>query len=891
MPLASLPDPLPACVDGPQPPAASGSVRAVALQVLAPARTTLQPITVGLPFPRGSLHDPRCLRLSETAGSPVPLQTEPLAHWPDGSVKWLLLDFLLRDVPAGRHLWALAAGADRPPSPPRLTVAQTEGAIVVDTGAGLFEVDRRLLRPLTGVAGPNFSLPGPLTQLKLAGRGSLRRGKPPASARIESAVVEQRGPVRATVCLRGCWDGRPECRFVARLCFFAGTALVRLRLTLHNPERARHKGGLWDQGDPWSVYFDSLSLRLALRERGQPRVLWKAEPDQPAAAMPGGTLSLLQASSGGDNWQSRVHVNHEGRVVLPFRGYRSQTAGGLVSGLRASPIVSLRGDQAALTVAVPEFWQQFPKGLGVAKGELSVDLFAPQPGQRHELQGGEQKTHTLWLHFGPATEEESLSLEWAHRPALARAEPSWYADSGAVFLLDTPDSDRAPTSFDTLLEEALTGPNSFFAKREQIDEYGWRHFGETYADHENEHYAGPKPVVSHYNNQYDLVNGLLLQYLRSGDPRWWQLADPLARHVIDIDIYHTDRDRPAYSGGMFWHTDHYRDAATVGHRAYSRANRPPGKPYGGGPGNEHNWGTGLLHYYYLTGDPLAREAVLGLAGWVVRLDDGSLRLLGLIDDGPTGLASRTGGDLFHGPGRGGGNSINALLDGWLLTGAQSWLDKAEELIRRCIHPRDDLAAMDLTNPEHRWSYTVFLSVLARYLDLKAEAGQMDEAFAWARAVLRHYGAWLVEHERPYFDQVERLDFPNETWAAQEMRKANVLRLAARSADAPLRERLRQRGDELADRAWHDVFRFPTRTSTRSLAILLTEGARDACLRAEADEAVGPAGPPAAFGPPQRFVPQRQRVRQQLRTAGGLLRALLRAADPRRWPRALRARQL
>src|SRR5437667_274570 len=95
----------------------------------------------------------------------------------------------------------------------------------------------------------------------------------------------------------------------------------------------------------------------------------------------------------------------------------------------------------------------------------------------------------------------------------------------------------------------------------------------------------------------------------------------------------------------------------------------------------------------------------------------------------TGLASRTGGDLFHGPGRGGGNSINALLDAWLLGAGRAYLDKAEELIRRCVHPADDLAALDLGNPEERWSYTVFLSVLARYLDLKARAGQIDEMFS------------------------------------------------------------------------------------------------------------------------------------------------------------------
>ena len=204
---------------------------------------------------------------------------------------------------------------------------------------------------------------------------------------------------------------------------------------------------------------------------------------------------------------------------------------------------------------------------------------------------------------------------------------------------------RGGEKLDALLNEAVDGPNSLFARREIIDEYGWRNYGEVYADHENAHSSGPKPIISHYNNQYDVIYGMLLQFFRSGDPRWWDLADPLARHVIDIDVYHTKRDKAAYSGGLFWHTDHYRDAATCTHRAYSKANVPLGRPYGGGPSCEHNYTTGLLYYHYLTGDPLAREAVLELAGWVLRMDDGTRNILGLVDDGPTGLAMPPGANV------------------------------------------------------------------------------------------------------------------------------------------------------------------------------------------------------------------------------------------------------
>ena len=50
---------------------------------------------------------------------------------------------------------------------------------------------------------------------------------------------------------------------------------------------------------------------------------------------------------------------------------------------------------------------------------------------------------------------------------------------------------------------------------------------------------------------------------------------------------------------------------------------------------------------------------------------------------------------------------------------------------------------------------------------------------------------MVEHERPYLDHPEQLEYPTETWAAQELRKANVLRWAARYADEPLRRAVRR----------------------------------------------------------------------------------------------------
>jgi hypothetical protein len=136
---------------------------------------------------------------------------------------------------------------------------------------------------------------------------------------------------------------------------------------------------------------------------------------------------------------------------------------------------------------------------------------------------------------------------------------------------------------------------------------------------------------------------------------------------------------------------------------------------------------------------------------------------------------------------------------------------------------------------------------------------------------------MLGNEVPYFDRPEQLEFPTETWAAQELRKANVLRLASAHADEPLRSRLREKGDALAERAWEDLLRFKTRDVARSVAIVLREGTVDAGLRANP---IGPAPrPPGAvdFGEPLRFVAQKDRIRGILKSPRGLVFAAVRAA--------------
>ena len=60
----------------------------VALTVEEPAGVarTAWPVTSGVPIHQGQLQDPQSTALFDAEGAQVPLQTEVLSRWPDGSV-------------------------------------------------------------------------------------------------------------------------------------------------------------------------------------------------------------------------------------------------------------------------------------------------------------------------------------------------------------------------------------------------------------------------------------------------------------------------------------------------------------------------------------------------------------------------------------------------------------------------------------------------------------------------------------------------------------------------------------------------------------------------------------------------------------------------------------
>lgn len=170
-------------------------------------------VTWGLPWARGQCPRGTAFVLRDPQGQPQPLQSWPLAWWPDGSLKWtghaIAPGVRLAAAPpapaAGWQVQPLPAGQAAPATPGVVvTVEEGADAVTVNTGTVVCVVPRRGPVLVRSVARGGVEV---MRQVKLVAQGSTdaEGGSAPTGFEgvVEQLGIEQRGPQRAVLRLRG----------------------------------------------------------------------------------------------------------------------------------------------------------------------------------------------------------------------------------------------------------------------------------------------------------------------------------------------------------------------------------------------------------------------------------------------------------------------------------------------------------------------------------------------------------------------------------------------------------------------------------------------------------------------------------------------------------------
>ena len=199
-------------------------------------------ITWGVPWPKGALQKDTSLALTTADGTALPLQTWPVAYWPDGSIKWS--GHALTATPGISATLTLAPGPTTAPATP-LSVTETAEAFTIDTGTVRARISRapaspHLIESLT-IGTRIVAQHGRLVALREDRSQPDTRRDLASTSTIERIIVEQSGPVRAVLKLEGrhlespstssanaAAPARAWLPFTVRLHFFAGSGAIRL---------------------------------------------------------------------------------------------------------------------------------------------------------------------------------------------------------------------------------------------------------------------------------------------------------------------------------------------------------------------------------------------------------------------------------------------------------------------------------------------------------------------------------------------------------------------------------------------------------------------------------------------------------------------------------------
>ena len=527
------------------------------------------PVTMSVPFAPGELRSPGAVKVLDEHNAATPTQMRPLVQWPDGSVRWLLVDTQI-DLHAERPRHLRVALGQPPAARHPLHVNDDADAVRVDTGAVRFAIPKRRFAIVDAVqpSGARQPMIGAMTS-SLTVDQELS-----AAAAPERVTVMESGPLRARIELTGTYGNGFD--YVVRVEAYAGQPLLRVWHTFI--DRARK---------PY-VAVPRLAVELPLLDR-RTRYRYGVSGAAPVAGpLPANGLRLVQS----DN------------VTFAVDG---TTSTGSLDGW-----VELPDDSRAVGIASRWFWQEYPQSVTVQADRLVYNLWAPEAAPAKAGMGS-AKTHELVIWAGP----NELDPRGVAAPAVAVVDPSKVAHSGALALAVDPHGGAK-----AFVHKALLAAQSY-AQRNAVEEwddcgavqceeatsrrrvgaYGMWNWGDW---NFRGYHDTTKGTDSWGNLEYDTAYVLALTYAASGDAATQEQMVVAARHFTDVDTIYA-APRPEWVG-----MNHPKSPL---HFSFEL----------GGPDLGHTWTQGSLAYYFLTGDERGLSAARGVADYLAGRAHGVLR--------------------------------------------------------------------------------------------------------------------------------------------------------------------------------------------------------------------------------------------------------------------------
>lgn len=553
----------------------------------------------GIPWKQGEVKKGQQFELTSADGKILPVQTWPMAYWPDGSIKWTGVATSVDGEQAPFTITAVKKVSGE--SERRVTVSESADAIDINTGT----LQAHILRSGNAVIGSlsaNGTVVAENGQLvsiledksRLDSDGIVQYQE--FIGKINSVTLEQSGPARAVVKIDGLHNsdkvGRAWLPFSVRLYFYAGMQQVQMVHTIVY-DGDQHKDFIKGLGIMFDVPLREEIQNRHVRFSGEDGGLW-AEPIQPLTGrrmissrevrnpygiqLEGGRVmnkASLDPSSQKllEDWavwnQFKLNqLSPDGFTIRKRTGSTSSWVG-TAGGNRAEGLVMAGDVSGALAVSLKNFWQSYPASLEVNdmrsdKAKLTVWMWSPDAEAMdlqhydtvaHDLNSsyedvvfgletpyGIARTSELTLFALDSIPSRAATVAMSHigaQPAHIFCDPEYYKECkafGGYWTLP----DRSVPALEWV-ENQLDSSFMFYRKmREYHKWYGFWNYGDIMHSQDAARHSWNYDIGGNAwdNSELSPDNWMWLAFLRSGDPEIYRQAEALTRHTGEVDCYH-----------------------------------------------------------------------------------------------------------------------------------------------------------------------------------------------------------------------------------------------------------------------------------------------------------------------------------------------------------------
>ncbi len=556
------------------------------------------PVKVGVPFPQGELGSTSDFQIISPNGESIASQGTVLSRWPDNSIKWLLAEFMADVSAKETEEFVLRYGRDVTNRDENIElIKEADGLIQVNTGLLKLVLDPKDLK-LPGQIWVNPSGDGIFTDEHRVTTGgealiSVSNTQYTTIGPVEEVRIESKGPVRATIYVRGHHRNYSGDIFLyeARIHAWHGSSFVMLEYLFGN-----------DNPEKFTL-VDSLSLDLPFTPKVTGVKVGGSDDDH---SVSGSNLPIV-LSQMIDHTYNVTGINN------------SQVA----SGERAPGWFEVSTEDMPITIACRYFWENYPKAVEVDSDGLKIDLMPPiEVGQYadeaeteveetrlffhlheggHKLKEGMNRRHDILLAFGHSS--DNIPMEYVNTSLRASVPRKQYVES-KVF----GEMSQEPGYGSQIYGELMRGATQeYLMQREVYRTYGMIHFGDWWGER-NYNWG---------NLEYDTPQAFFQTYVHTGDDLFFILGEQAALHQMDIDVIrqHSKENRVGFQHehcmghvGDYWASKPLGDGVHISTEISNIG---------------HVFNYGLVSYYHLTGDSMALETAIQIADYYANQGDGT----------------------------------------------------------------------------------------------------------------------------------------------------------------------------------------------------------------------------------------------------------------------------